>query len=121
MRRSVLASVVVLLAACGGDGGGGIGPQTNTCTGTCLVVANQSTTGKAVTEVNYSNCSDPSWGPDRLPGGEELRPGASRGWSVTSGCWDIRAVHVTGGSTFTVQAFGTMLSQGQTFTLVFDF
>ncbi len=121
MRRSVLASVLVVLAACGGDGGGGIGPQTNTCTGTCLVVSNQSPTGKPVQEVNYSNCSDASWGPDRLPGGEELRPSGSRGWSVATGCWDIRAVHTTGTQTFTVQAFGNTLSQGQTFTLVFDF
>ena len=121
MRRILLLSVGVALAACGGDNGGGIGPQTNTCTGTCLVVENQSNTGKAVTVVNFTDCSDPSWGTDRLPGSEEIRPGGSRGWSVTTGCWDIRAQHIAGAQTYTVQHLGYVLSNGETHTLVFDF
>ena len=116
---SIAAAFVVVLGACGGDdGGSGIGPQTNTCTGTCLVVDNQSTT-LTIDQVNYSNCSDPNWGPDRLPGGEGLRPGAARGWPVQTGCWDIRAIARAGTQADSLSTFGVALADGQTWVLVF--
>jgi hypothetical protein len=121
MRRlslSALLAAGLSVSACGGDKDDGIGPQTNTCTGTCIVVRNIS--NYTISQVNYSDCSDPSWGVNRLAGGE-LRPGGSRGWSVTPGCYDIRAYAEEPGASYTAQEFGVQIAQGQTHTLVFDF
>jgi len=120
MSRVPLLLLVIAFAACGGDDGTGIGPQTNTCTGTCLVVSNQWAT-LAITEVFYSACTDPDWGVDRLAGGEVLRPGSSRGWPVTPGCWDFRAARVDGSESWVSTTFGIDLAAGATYTLVFDF
>ena len=119
MRHLRALVLVVVLAACGGDEGGAIGPQTNTCSGTCLVVDNQSPT-LAVHIVKYSACSDPNWGADRLPRFEELRPGAMRGWAVQPGCWDMQATATDMSETHTVSSFGLQVATGQSQVLVFN-
>lgn len=119
MFRPRALIIVLALVACGDDSTS-VGPQTNTCTGTCLVVSNQSAS-LAITEVFYSACTDPDWGADRLPGGEILRSGSSRGWPVAPGCWDFRAARVAGNESWVSQSFGIDLIAGATYTLVFDF
>ncbi len=111
----VLAALALL--SCGGDDP--VGPQTNTCTGTCLVVQNQSAS-ISVTVVQFSDCSASDWGANRLDGGK-LRPGGSRGWTVATGCWDIQALATSGGSSYSSRSFGNTLASGETHTLVFSF
>jgi hypothetical protein len=119
--RVALFALVLTLAACGGDdGSGGVGPQTNTCSGTCLVVSNQSA-ALTITEVFYSACTDPGWGVDRLSGSQVLRPGSSRGWQVTAGCWDIMAAREEPGERWESISYGVTLAAGESYTLVFDF
>lgn len=63
--------------------------QTSGGTGSsAVVVANQSS--QTICYVNISPSSDSNWGPDRLGSTETIAPGASRGWSVDPGNWDMR-------------------------------
>lgn len=120
MSRIGVSALVTALAARGGDDPTRVGPRTNTCTGTCLVVSSQSAS-LAITEVFYSACTEPGWGADRLPGGEVLHPGSSRGWQVARGCWDFRAARVAGSESWVSASYGIDLAAGTTHTLVFDF
>ncbi len=114
-HRLFLPILVLALATCKSDDS--TGPQVNTCTGTCIVVENASSL--TITTVNFSNCSDDLWGANRLGGGT-LGPGGSRGWSVSPGCWDVRALATQGSTTYGTSHFGVDLSSGETFTLVFE-
>ncbi|MBK8170271.1 MAG: hypothetical protein IPK60_07975 [Sandaracinaceae bacterium] len=53
-----------------------------------IVVANQSS--NTICYIHISPSSDSNWGPDRLGATETVGPGASRGWSVDPGNWDIQ-------------------------------
>ncbi len=108
--------VALALLSCGGDDP--IGPQTNTCTGTCIVVQNQSVS-LDVTVVQFSNCGITDWGPNRLDGGR-LQPGGSRGWNVTAGCWDMQALARSGNTTYSSASFGVDIVSGQSYILVFS-
>jgi hypothetical protein len=44
-----------------------------------------------IVSVNIASCSDESWGGNRLNSSETIAPGATRTWSLTPGCWDVRA------------------------------
>jgi hypothetical protein len=118
MRRVVGAAVAAFaLLSCGG-GDGGSGPTGQQCVNTCLIVDNQSA-NLTISQVNFSNCGDPSWGEDRL-GDATLGPGESYGWEVAPGCWDIRALAFSSG-TYTSASFGITLAVGDQYTLTFNF
>lgn len=119
MRRALVGILLLLTLAGCGDSSTGPGPQTNSCTGTCLVVENAST-DLTIDEVLFTTCEASSWGSDRL-GSDQLDPGGSRGWQVTAGCWDIRARADEGSEEWISQAFGVALETGETYTLVFNF
>lgn len=76
-----IALLPLLLAACGDS----TGPGSNAT----IVIHNGSSS--TIMAVEYAKCSDDEWGPDRLPGGEVIAPGASRSFSVEPGCWDVSA------------------------------
>ncbi len=54
-----------------------------------IVLANQSGTGIDV--VTISRCSAMSHGLSVLSGGEVIRSGNTRTWTVNAGCWDVGA------------------------------
>lgn len=76
-----LALLPLLVAACGDS----TGPDSDAT----IVIHNASSTN--IMAVEYAKCSDDEWGPDRLPGGEVIAPGASRSFTVEPGCWDVSA------------------------------
>ena len=118
MMRFAACLLVAVVLGCGGDEDPPVGPQTNTCTGTCIVVTNASQ--RNVDEVNFSACDDSEWGPDRLGTGR-LQPGGSRGWSVAAGCWDIRAMAFPNSSeVYAVVQTGATINTGETFTLTYE-
>lgn len=45
----------------------------------------------ALTVVTISECSATSHGLSRLESGETIRPGTSRRWAVSQGCYDVQA------------------------------
>jgi len=70
---SILAAVLVAVLSTGCKSG--MAPEE--CTGTCIVVENRSAS-QTIEFVNFSSCSDQSWGSDRLTG--SLDPGEQRAW-----------------------------------------
>jgi hypothetical protein len=54
-----------------------------------IVLNNQSGTGIDV--VTISRCSAMSYGFNTLSGGEVIRSGATRTWTVNAECWDVGA------------------------------
>lgn len=110
---SILAAVLVAVLSTGCKSG--MAPEE--CTGTCIVVENRSAS-QTIEFVNFSSCSDQSWGSDRLTG--SLDPGEQRAWSVEPGCWDIRAGWESGGTTCSSSASGVDITSGQTYVLTFN-
>ena len=47
--------------------------------------------GNTLTVVTISECAAASHGFTRLDSGETIRPGASRRWAVSQGCYDVQA------------------------------
>ena len=43
-----------------------------------------------------SACSSSSWGPDRLGNAEVVMPGSRKAFTMTTGCWDLKAVYRDG-------------------------
>jgi hypothetical protein len=86
-------------------------------TGTCLVMDNTSTL--TVEVVNFSSCSSPTWGPDRLEG-NVIAPGGSFEWDVTPGCYDVRGIASTGTGTCSNMFWGLNITQGERETVVYD-
>lgn len=118
MRVAVgVLAVAVALAGCGGDGGDAVGPQTNTCVGTCIVVTNS--TSLTINTVLFAACDDSDWGANRLGGGR-LRPGSSRGWTVTPDCYDIRASAPSGEGTYTVTHVGIDIAADESYAFLFQ-
>lgn len=106
-RLVMLAGTATTLAACGG-GDGPTGPGAAP-TQALLVVRNASTV--ALTAVQFSACSETTWGGNRLDANESIAPGQSRSWQVTPGCYDVRAQTSSGASaTF----FDRTVDAGQT-------
>lgn len=85
-RRAIVAALLlaatVLPSACGGDSTGPLGETT-------LKLRNNST--QHIQVVNFSACAETTWGPDRLGETETIAPGGTRQWTITAGCWDVRA------------------------------
>ena len=110
ITRLVAAALAALtLAACGGDDGStgpGPGPAPSQAK---LVIKNASSLTIAV--VRFSDCSDVSWGPNRLGANETIAAGGQRSWDVTPGCYDIRAEATTGSK---VEWMDRQLAAGQT-------
>ncbi|MCA0269388.1 MAG: hypothetical protein LCH53_09255 [Bacteroidetes bacterium] len=80
-----LAATLVPLQGCGltqryASGGGGGGAT--------LVVVNRGS--QSVYSLQASSCSDSNWGEDHL-GSSVIRPGATKSFTLTPGCWDFRA------------------------------
>lgn len=85
--KTLALAAALTLAACGGDTP--TGPEdTEPSLG---VVSMTNNANVPIIEVNFSGCESPSWGANRLNGGEVIQPGAARTWSVPTGCYDIRA------------------------------
>jgi hypothetical protein len=81
----LLAGVVLLASGCMTPrrtvyGGGG---------SAAIVLLNQ--TNSAVYYVYISPCSSSSWGEDQLGDSEVVQPGATRTFSMSPGCWDLKA------------------------------
>lgn len=41
--------------------------------------------------VHIAKCSDAEWGENKLNQNETIATGATRSWSMTPGCYDVRA------------------------------
>jgi hypothetical protein len=89
LSRFVLAfGAALTLAACGDDSGS-TGPSLSTF----VMLRNEANT--PIVSVNISQCSDASWGPNRLGTNESVAPGATRNFTVTPGCYDVRVSTAT--------------------------
>lgn len=55
-----------------------------------LVLANNSS--QAIFYFYASPCSSNSWGEDQLNDAEVVMPGARKSFTMTPGCWDLKAV-----------------------------
>ena len=106
-RLVAVPFVALMLAACGSDDDSSTGPSTQAT----LQIKNSSS--RTIVTVNFSSCSESSWGTDRLGENETIAPGAERSWQVAPGCYDIRAVASTGGD---AEWFDRELTAGQTRT-----
>lgn len=98
-----------LAAACGGDDGGS-GPSSSAT----LVV--QNTSPSTILIVNFSACTDATWGPDRLGSSEVIEPGAQRSWTVEPGCYDVRARTTSAAK----QWLGYTITSGETELFIAD-
>jgi hypothetical protein len=90
-RRSiplVAALATLVTAACGGDGADSTGPGPTTSEATVTVV-NHAPTG-TVLFLRYRACGSSQWGADVLGSGV-LGSGEQTSWTVTAGCYDVRA------------------------------
>lgn len=96
-----LALVAVVFAGCSDSSGDDP---------TRLVVRNNTT--EEIWFVNFSSCSDQSWGEDRL-GQDIIEVGASHTWTIAPGCWDMRAETESGAE---VTRFDEQIDKGETFT-----
>lgn len=105
--RNCFAAVLTLTvtAACGGDN-----DVTGTPSGQAqLIVENASS--QIIYIVNYGLCTDATWGPDRLGSSEVIAAGAERAWTVTPGCYDVRARN---GDLSSTTWYGIQISAGST-------
>jgi len=67
-------------------------PQRTTIPGggsAAIVMVNQ--TNAAIYYVYISSCSSSDWGQDRLGDSETVQPGATRTFTLSPGCWDLKA------------------------------
>lgn len=62
-----------------------------------ILVENES--GVSITQVFIRDCDSSSWGNDRLGAEEVIAPNDSREFDVGDGCYDLRAIFLTGGAT----------------------
>lgn len=105
---AALACLAVLAVAACGDDSSGPTPE-----GTLTIVNGSAQT---ILIVNFSDCSESTWGSDRLGASEVIAAGASRSWDVTPGCYDVRA-RVSG---FAAVWFDQTVTNGGTLTLTAD-
>jgi hypothetical protein len=98
--------LVVLVAACGDNNDPG---------DTSLTIDNES--GVVVAFVQYSDCADPEWGPDRLDDDEFIEDGERRSFDVDPGCYDIRVTFVGGSE---VIELDNQIDDGEEFVLTLD-
>ncbi len=54
-----------------------------------LRVVNSS--GAPILSLHYTSCAILHWGSDRLAVDEEIADGAEKSFTITEGCWDVRA------------------------------
>ncbi|MEM1115921.1 MAG: hypothetical protein AAF845_08900 [Bacteroidota bacterium] len=92
--RSVLPLLVlgVLLTGCfstGSSSRASSGSSASSGSNASLVVVNN--TNQSVFYLYASSCSNSSWGPDRL-GDDVITSGSTMSFSMTTGCWDLKAV-----------------------------
>jgi len=87
-----------LLAACGS--GDATGPDIPTPPAASAKVSLTNNSNTQIIEVNISSCTDLEWGANRLNAGEVIEPGATRTWTVSSGCYDFRAMTATKAGTW---------------------
>lgn len=85
--RSLLLAFLALggLAACGGGDGGITAPAPSTA------ISLRNDSNAAIVSVYFSACDQTAWGDDRLGATETITPGQTRHWTVTAGCYDVKA------------------------------
>lgn len=88
MFRNTIAAAAIMLtvlgaAACGSDSTGPGNPGSGT-----IALKNESTA--QIVSVQFTLCTDESWGPNRLASGEVIATGAIRQWTAEPGCYDFR-------------------------------
>ena len=84
------ATLAMFTAACGGDNDGGSTGPTPTPTGEATVtVVNHASTG-TVLFLRYRPCGASGWSSDVL-GSSVLSGGEQTSWTVSAGCYDVRA------------------------------
>ena len=98
--------VVFLVAACS---------DSNEPGDTSLTIENES--GVTIAIVQFSECTDPEWGDDRLDDDEFLEDGDSKTFDVEPGCYDIRVIYVD--ESFDVQ-LNKEISEGEEFVYTAD-
>ncbi len=105
-RRFALLAALAVMSCAGSDSS--TAPEVTTGT---LVVQNSTST--TIIALVFSECSADVWGSDRL-GGSPIGAGSSRSWTLSAGCYDIKA----GGSDFRVfQKNAITIPKGGRFTL----
>jgi len=92
-RRSlplVVALVTLATAACGGGDDSPAGPGPSTTDATVTVVNNAANHG-TVLALRYRPCGSSGWSVDLLGSGI-LGSGEQHSWTVSAGCYDVRAL-----------------------------
>lgn len=84
LRRFALLAALAVMSCAQGDAT--TAPEVTTGT---LVVQNSTST--TIVVLFFSECSADVWGSDRL-GGNPIGAGSNRSWTLTAGCYDIKAV-----------------------------
>ena len=87
-RGAAALALVSLLGACSSLVTGGDLIRPGEATGTIEVVNGMSQT---LDVVLISECNASTYGLDRMGDNEVIRPGASRAFTVSAGCWDVDA------------------------------
>ena len=104
MRKWAAFAFAATVLGCGGDDS--TGPSA-----TRIRISNQSSA--TIAGVYYSDCTDPSFGPNRLTSGGVIARGADRDFDVSPGCYDI-GVETTDGREAEMAA--AQVDRGKTFT-----
>jgi hypothetical protein len=89
-RRAPLLAAAVLAFA---------GTACDDITGLDEGILLENETGVSITQVFIRDCESSNWGNDRLGAEEVISPNDSREFDVGDGCFDMRAVFLTGGAT----------------------
>lgn len=96
MKRNTLSGLMLgaaltLAAACGSESSTGPStpppPPPSSSTGT-VNVKNEASV--AILRVYISSCDEATWGSNRLHSGEEIAPGATRSFTMPTGCYDVK-------------------------------
>jgi hypothetical protein len=88
MRGALLAAALPLVAACSSLVTGGDLIRPGEATGIIEVINGTSNDLHAVL---ISECNASTYGLNRMGSGEVIRPGESRQFTVSAGCWDVDA------------------------------
>lgn len=89
------ATMAAVLAGCSVTGGDLIRPGEPTAT---LIIINGSYGN--LDAVVISDCSNFTYGFNRLAAGDAIRPGEARSFTLSAGCWDVGGGELGGGEAY---------------------
>ncbi len=87
----LLGGALFALAACSDNPAGPDGIPNGGSPSVNPVILLKNEANVPIVSVNIARCTDEEWGVNRLSNGQTIPTGEMRYFSITPGCWDVRA------------------------------